>query len=94
LQRQLPGSDLPTVVVTHHAPATGSIAEQYKANMLNPAFISEMDELVTHSGARCWIHGHTHSRFDYTLGDTRVLCNPRGYPNEVTRFDPGFVVEI
>jgi predicted phosphodiesterase len=94
LQRELADQTLPTVVVTHHAPATGSIAPQYNANMLNPAFISNMDELVAQSGARCWIHGHTHSRFDYMLGDTRVLCNPRGYPNENTRFDPGFVAEV
>lgn len=95
LERELGSSDLPTVVVTHHAPATGSIAEQYKTNMLNPAFISDMDELVAGSGARYWIHGHTHSHFDYTLGDTRVVCNPRGYPNEQNmQFDPGFTVEV
>lgn len=95
LQRELADRDLPTVVVTHHAPATGSIADQYKTNPLNPAFISDLDDLVAHSGARCWIHGHTHARFDYTLGDTRVVCNPRGYPNEQgVGFDPGFTVDI
>lgn len=95
LQQELAGSHPPTVVVTHHAPATGSIASQYKTNMLNPAFISNMDDLVANSGARCWIHGHTHSRFDYMLGDTRVVCNPRGYPNEAgVGFDPGFTVEV
>ena len=26
-----------------------------------------------------WIHGHTHDACDYMIGDTRVLCNPRGY---------------
>lgn len=95
LEQELTNSDLPTVVVTHHAPATGSIAEQYKTSMLNPAFISNLDNLVAASGARCWIHGHTHSHFDYTLGDTRVVCNPRGYPNEPgMQFDPTFTVEL
>ena len=28
------------------------------------------------------VHGHTHRRMDYMLGDTRVICNPRGYPGE------------
>jgi predicted MPP superfamily phosphohydrolase len=96
LNAELPRSDLPTVVVTHHAPATASIAEQYKSdNSLNPAFVSDMGDFVAGSGARYWIHGHTHSRFDYTLGTTRVLCNPRGYAHEPgLEFDPSFTVEI
>jgi hypothetical protein len=29
------------------------------------------------------------------LGDTRVVCNPRGYPDEAgVEFDPGFTVKI
>jgi hypothetical protein len=31
---------------------------------------------------KAWIHGHTHDEFDYTIGITKVLCNPRGYPKE------------
>jgi predicted NBD/HSP70 family sugar kinase len=31
---------------------------------------------------KCWVHGHTHSTHDYMIGNTRVLCNPRGYPRE------------
>ena len=26
-----------------------------------------------------WTHGHTHEDFDYHIGSTRILCNPRGY---------------
>jgi hypothetical protein len=26
-----------------------------------------------------WTHGHTHHEFDYMVGSTRVVCNPRGY---------------
>ena len=26
-----------------------------------------------------WVHGHTHERYDYMIGSTRVVCNPRGY---------------
>jgi hypothetical protein len=31
-----------------------------------------------------WIHGHTHTAFDYTVGNTRVVCNPRGYVHRRT----------
>jgi hypothetical protein len=26
-----------------------------------------------------WTHGHMHNTSDYLMGDTRVVCNPRGY---------------
>ena len=26
-----------------------------------------------------WVHGHTHSTFDYEIEGTKVVCNPRGY---------------
>jgi hypothetical protein len=26
-----------------------------------------------------WTHGHMHDPFDYMIGSTRVVCNPRGY---------------
>ena len=28
---------------------------------------------------KLWTHGHTHHEFDYMVGSTRVVCNPRGY---------------
>lgn len=31
-----------------------------------------------------WVHGHTHEAFDYRIGNTRVIVNPRAYPNEVS----------
>ena len=33
-------------------------------------------------------------RFRYRVGDTRVLCNPSGYPGENRRFVPRLVVEV
>ena len=38
------------------------------------------------SEAQLWVHGHIHYCCDYTLGKTRVLANPRGYPTEPTGF--------
>ena len=44
--------------------------------------------------AALWIHGHTHTAFDYDVRGTRVVCNPRGYPHETTGFDPALVVTV
>jgi hypothetical protein len=50
--------------------------------------------MVESSGAALWIHGHLHRADDYVIGSTRVLCNPRGYPDESTGFVPDLVVEV
>ena len=44
--------------------------------------------------APLWIHGHTHTAFDYTVRGTRVVCNPRGYAGEQTGFRADLVVEV
>lgn len=82
------------VVITHHAPATGSLARRYRQDMLSAAFVSAMDEWIAASGLTLWVHGHTHDVFDYRLGSTRVLCNPRGYPAEGVAFNPELIVEL
>lgn len=83
------------VVITHHLPHPRSISAQYAGSKLNRFFLAEdAAGLVESSGAQLWIHGHTHTRCDYTVGKTRVVCNPRGYPNESSSFDPGFTIEI
>lgn len=86
----------PIVVVTHHLPSRRSIPAEYADSPVNPAYASNLDKLVARSGAALWVHGHTHGSADYALGDTRVICNPRGYaPHEVNpRFDPNLVIEI
>jgi predicted phosphodiesterase len=88
----------PTVVITHHAPSPRSIHPRFAGALLNACFVSDADRLVERSGARLWIHGHTHDSFDYLVNDTRVLCNPRGYAkngvNENGSFDPNFVASV
>jgi predicted phosphodiesterase len=84
-----------SVVVTHHAPSSRSLQPEALADPLNPAFASNLEPLVRNSGARLWVHGHIHHAVDYTLGGTRVLTNPRGYPTEsVPGFDAALVVEV
>jgi len=90
--------DGPTVVITHHAPSTRSIHPRFESSLLNPCFVSRAEHLLGESRVQLWIHGHTHDSFDYTVGGTRVVCNPRGYAqagiNENAAFNPGLIVEI
>jgi len=91
-RRLLAGFPGPTVVVTHHPPHPGSIAPKFATHPLNPAFVSNLEDLM--GRARLWIHGHTHCALDYTVRGTRVVCNARGYPGEDTAFVPDLVVEV
>jgi len=90
-----------TVVVTHHLPHPKSIHPRFANDPLTPAFCSDLSELVENSGAALWVHGHTHESCDYIAGQTRVVCNPKGYGPmkaggkfENPNFDAGLVVEI
>jgi hypothetical protein len=69
------------VVVTHHAPTSLSIAECYKHDtLMNGAFHSDLsDFILDRPQIKMWTHGHMHNVSDYMIGDTRVVCNPRGY---------------
>jgi Icc-related predicted phosphoesterase len=83
------------VIITHHAPSPLSLVNTLRCNFLGAAYASALDDLVIHSEANLWIHGHNHEHFDYALGQTRVLCNPRGYPDEKnSKFNPTLVVAL
>ena len=43
-----------------------------------------------------WIHGHIHESFDYKIGKTRVVCNPRGYASieENKGFRPDYTLVV
>ena len=81
-----------TVVITHFAPHPRSIAPAFANHRANPAFVLDLEEAM--GRAELWIHGHTHSFFDYRVRGTRILCNPRGYPGEHTGFRPGLTVDL
>jgi len=83
------------VIVTHHAPSPRSIPLRYRGSPFNPAFASNLEQLIEATGATLWIHGHIHEATDYLVGSTCVMANPRGYPNErFTGFEPSLVVDV
>jgi 3',5'-cyclic AMP phosphodiesterase CpdA len=80
--------DKPCVVVSHHAPTSKSVHPRWNPHDLsNHSYYSNLgDFILDHPEIVLWCHGHTHDDFDYTVGTTRVLCNPRGYRS----YDEGF----
>lgn len=69
------------VVVGHHTPSHQSCHPRYKDDqIMNGGYHSDLSEFILdRPGIKLWTHGHTHELFDYMIGETRVVCNPRGY---------------
>lgn len=74
------GFDGKRVVVSHHGPSPRSIHPKYAGHGANPAFVSNLEPLMQELAVDLWMHGHVHNSFDYRVGATRVVANPRGYP--------------
>ena len=82
-------SDLPVIVVGHHAPSRASTHPRYKNEIvMNGAYSTNLDNyILDRRQIRLWTHGHTHEDFDYMIGTTRIVCNPRGYDGYEDRAD-------
>lgn len=85
-----------TIVITHHLPSYLSIHKRYEMSPINSCFYSDLEDIIKKFKPDLWIHGHTHECFDYLLGKTRIVCNPRGYLNfEINQqFNPSLIIEI
>lgn len=88
------------VVVGHHAPSFKSVSEQYASQtLMNGGYASDLSEFIMdHPQIKLWTHGHMHQPFDYVIGETRIVCNPRGYENdgysENSGWNPNIVIEV
>jgi len=69
------------VVCGHHAPSYESIHEKYRnTHHMNGGYASDLSEFILdYPQIKLWTHGHVHDVFDYMIGETRIVCNPRGY---------------
>ena len=85
------------IVITHHAPAPGSLHPMFAEDLVSAAFVSDLSDML--GAADLHIHGHTHHSFDYDVGGTRVIANPMGYckgaklaatPADLRRENPDF----
>lgn len=84
-----------SVIVTHHAPSILSLPERRRTEDISCAYASHLDALITEHQPQLWIHGHIHHSNDYKIGETRVLSNPRAYPDSPNQgFVPDLVVDV
>jgi Icc-related predicted phosphoesterase len=77
------------IVVGHHAPSKASTHPRYAdETIMNGGYSSDLSEFILDNpNIKLWTHGHTHEDFDYMIGSTRIVCNPRGYIGYEERAD-------
>lgn len=80
-----------TVVISHHAPVIEVQGDNLEGH-LTASYFNNWHALVEE--VDLWIFGHTHMAIDLSLGGCRMVSNPRGYPGELTGFDPQKVLYI
>lgn len=88
--RRAQGITTPRVVVVgHHSPSRASTHPRYQHDHhVNGCYSTNLDEFIQdRPEIVLWTHGHTHHEFDYNIGATRVVCNPRGYVGYESRAD-------
>ena len=98
LRAELALSDVPTIVVTHHAPSLYKTSHpKNESSSLNSAFATDLLYMMKRPVV-AWIFGHTHFSGSQTVGDNVVLMsNQRGYadnPSETDMFNEGKVISI
>lgn len=95
IERFLKSEPARQVVVTHHAPSACSLPERLRTEPSSCGYASNLEDMITSRGPALWVHGHIHSSSNYRIGRTRVVANPRGYPDELNAaFVPDLVVEV
>ena len=74
------------IIVTHFLPAVACISPRFRnEGLLNYYFANNMDGWIDSlNNVPYWFFGHTHDQVDVTIGETRLIANPYGYPRENT----------
>jgi predicted phosphodiesterase len=80
-------------VITHHMPSMSLIDSKYKKyGEMNSFFASNCDKLMTDTNTvDYWIYGHTHTAKQTKINDTILICNPKGYPSEISNYSTIYI---
>jgi len=87
--------DSKVVIMSHHAPSFRSVHPKYHNDtQMNFGYYSDLDEFIMdRPQIKLWTHGHMHNCSDYNIGNTRIVCNPRGY-NDENKFFNNQILEV
>jgi 3',5'-cyclic AMP phosphodiesterase CpdA len=66
------------VVISHHPPPRQGLNPRYAGNGLDGVYASDLDQRIW-DGVHHWVHGHTHIRRTYRVGNTVFRANCHGF---------------
>lgn len=79
------------IIISHMLPTWDCISAQYEGDSYNCLYVADLMDLIVEKKPKLWFHGHSHDALDITIGDTRILRNPIGYPSELLIKQPELV---
>jgi predicted phosphodiesterase len=106
IDRHLRESPLPLIIFTHHKPFLGIDEKNGPLGPLPSINTRHRDptgyETDQVSGLNeqqkkkiaIWCYGHTHKHFNGKVHGVWFLSNPKGYPNQQTKFENGLSINI
>lgn len=71
-----------TIIVMHHVPSWSLVAPQFIGDPYNNWFVGDIEDIIKEKKPKYCIFGHTHHPSDSMLYNTRMICQPLGYPSE------------
>lgn len=83
-------------VITHHLPSFKSVPLHFQEEdnyAENSLYASNLENLMN-DDIIAWVHGHSHMQAYYSIGQTKIIANPRGYKNEDTNYDPYLLLDL
>lgn len=87
LMKELPEKNGKRIIVSHHAPSIKCTSEEFKKDLLNCAFYSNMENLIKLYNPEYWLYGHSHRNIgDIQVGKTILLSNQLGYINKAEEY--------
>ncbi len=77
-----------SIIITHHAPSMKCIADEYKNDVVNCCFASNLDNLFMNNKVLGWIYGHTHNNY-FSINNNKFM-----YSNcyRTNNYNPSFVI--
>ena len=87
----------PEIIVTHHVPHKDMLLINYNRDMYDMNkfyYCDKAFQYIEENHPKLWICGHTHKTNDMMCGNTRIINNSFGYPNENVNVFNNKIVEI
>ena len=73
------------IIISHHMPSYYFTPERFRTpeyDCIGQGFYTEITYEVGRVSPKVHIFGHIHEQIDLSIGRTRYVCNPLGYPHE------------